>query len=159
MDTISFHFDAYGGLGEVQGLAHLDEQGLSLQFSTRDALFGVLKSSTRTLRIPFAALQSVRYSAGWFWLMPRIELRARDLDVLRQLPESEQGHVTLHMRWRDRHDGRAFAADLELLRSRHRILQLDRSIEQMAGPPPMPEAVGAHARGSVDPLRSRVLDS
>ena len=159
MDTISFHFDAYGGLGKVQGLAHLDEHGLQLQFSTCDALFGVLKSGTRTLRIPFSALQSVRYSAGWFWGMPRIELRVRDLAALKELPESEQGRVTLHMSWRDRHDGRAFAADLELLRSRHRVLQLDRSIELMTRTPPLPDSLRASMGSSTDPVRRQALES
>jgi len=44
MDTVPFHFDAYGGFGTLRGLARLDEQGLELQFNTSDALFGVLKT-------------------------------------------------------------------------------------------------------------------
>jgi hypothetical protein len=131
MDVVPFHFDAYGGLGTVQGLARLDEYGLELQFSTRDSLFGVLKSGQRSLRVPLESLLSVRYSRGWFWMMPRIELRVRDLSMLRELPESEQGRVTLSLSFRDRHDGRAFAADLELMRSRHRTLQLDRMLDRM----------------------------
>jgi hypothetical protein len=136
MDVVPFHFDAYGGLGTVQGLARIDEQGLELQFSTRDSLFGVLKSGQRSLRVPLGSLLSVRYSAGRFWLMPRIELRVRDLSALRELPESEQGRVSLSLAFRDRHDGRVFASDLELMRSRHRILQLDRMIDGMATPRP-----------------------
>jgi hypothetical protein len=132
MDTVPFHFDAYGGFGTVQGLARLDEQGLELQFSTSDAVFGVLKSGTRSLRVPLDALLSVRYTAGWFWLMPAIELRVRDLTALKGLPESDQGRVSLSLAFRDRHDGRAFAADLDLMRSRRRIAQLDRAIDQLA---------------------------
>ncbi len=136
MDTVPFQFDAYGGFGTVQGLARLDEQGLELQFSTSDALFGVLKSGARSLRVPLDALLSVRYTAGWFWLMPVIELRVRDIRALKGLPESDQGRVSLGLKFRDRHDGRAFAADLDLMRSRRRILQLDRSIEQLAAQAP-----------------------
>jgi hypothetical protein len=135
---VPFHFDAYGGFGTVQGLARLDEQGLELQFSTSDALFGVLKSGTRSLRIPLDALLSVRYTAGWFWLMPAIELRVRDVTALKGLPESDQGRVSLSLKFRDRHDGRAFAADLDLMRSRRRILQLDRAIDQLAAQAPAP---------------------
>jgi hypothetical protein len=136
MDVVPFHFDAYGGLGTVQGLARIDELGLELQFSTRDTLFGVLKSGQRSLQVPLAALLSVRYCAGFLWLMPRIELRVRDLSTLRELPESEQGRVTLSLAFRDRHDGRAFAADLELMRSRHRTLQLERMLDRMVAPLP-----------------------
>ncbi len=138
MDTIPFHFDAYGGLGEVKGLARLDERGLELQFSTSDALFGVLKSDQRSLRVPLDALLSVRYSAGWFWLMPRIELRVRDLAALKGLPESDEGRVSLNLKFRDRHDGRAFASDLDLMRSRRRIAQLDRALDQLSSDTPLP---------------------
>ncbi len=136
MDTVAFHFDAYGGFGQVQGLARIDEQGLELQFSTSDTLFGVLKSGQRSLRVPLDALLSVRYSAGWFWLMPYIELRVRDLAVLQGLPESAEGRVSLRLRWRDRHDGRAFASDLDQLRARRRILQLDRALDSLSAPLP-----------------------
>ncbi len=148
MDTVPFHFDAYGGFGEVQGLARLDELGLELQFSTRDALFGVLKSSTRSVRIPVEGLLSVRYQRGWFWLFPTIELRVRDLAVLKGLPECDQGRISLSLAWRDRVDGKAFAADLEQMRAHRRIQHLDRALERMAGPlpedwrqpPPLPTA-------------------
>jgi hypothetical protein len=134
MDVVPFHFDTYGGLGTVQGLARIDEHGLELQFSTRDALFGVLKTGQRSLRVPLESLLSVRFSRGWFWVMPRIELRVRDLTMLRELPEAEQGRVTLSLAFRDRHDGCAFAADLELMRSRHRTIQLDRMLDRMVAP-------------------------
>lgn len=139
MDSVPFHFDTFGGFGEVQGLARLDEQGLELQFSTRDAMFGVLKTGMRSLRIPLDALMAVRYTAGWFWLLPAIELRVRDLSVLQGLPESEQGRVTLSLNFRDRHDGRAFAKDLDLMRAHRRIQQLDRTLDQMLPQPPAAE--------------------
>lgn len=145
MDNVPFHFDAYGGFGQVQGLARLDEHGLELQFSTSDALFGVLKSGQQSLRVPLESLMSVRYRAGWFWLMPSIELRVRDLAALKGLPESDQGRVSLGLNFRDRHDGRAFAADLELMRSRLRILQLDRALDQLAAQAPPPLAGNVQA--------------
>ncbi|MBN8428748.1 MAG: hypothetical protein J0L65_14900 [Xanthomonadales bacterium] len=146
MDTIPFHFDSHGGLGEVKGLARMDEYGLELQFSTRDALFGVIKSDLRSLRVPFDALLSVRYSAGFLWLMPSIQLRVRDLQVLAGLPESEEGRVTLRVKFGDRHDGRAFARDLDTLRSHYRVQMLDRTLDRMTRhqpgiePPPAPLA-------------------
>ncbi len=140
MDTVPFHFDAFGGFGEVQGLAQITEQGLELQFTTRDALFGVLKSGQRSVKVPLSSLMSVRYRAGWFWLMPKIELRVRDLATLKDLPESEQGRVTLSIKFSDRHDARTFAADLEMMRSRLRILQLDSDIARLAAQQVRPDA-------------------
>jgi len=151
MDTVPFHFDAYGGFGTVRGLARLDEQGLELQFSTSDSLFGVLKSGARSVRVPLDALLSVRYTAGWFWLMPAIELRVRDIRALTGLPECEQGSVSLSLKFRDRHDGRAFAADLDLMRSRRRIMQLDRAIDQLAAQAPAPASIPEAVRSAPTP--------
>lgn len=156
MDTVPFHFDAFGGFGEVQGLAHITEQGLELQFTTRDALFGVLKTGQRSVQVSLSSLMSVNYRAGWFWLMPKIELRVRDLATLKDLPESEQGRVTLGISFRDRHDAKAFAADLEMMRSRLRILQLDSDIARLAAqqatpPVPQPTAEPARAQGAAAP--------
>jgi hypothetical protein len=134
MDVVPFHFEAYGGWGQVEGLARQDETGLELQFSTKDALFGVLKTCRRSVRVPFEQLLSVRYGRGWFWLSPYIELRVRDLAALKGLPESDQGRIRLGLALRDRHDGHAFAADLELLRSRRRIQQLDRVLDGLTAP-------------------------
>lgn len=151
MDTIPFHFDSHGGLGEVKGLARMDEYGLELQFSTRDALFGVIKSDLRSLRVPFDALLSVRYSAGFLWLMPSVQLRVRDLQVLAGLPESEDGRVKLRIKFGDRHDGRAFARDLDTLRSHYRVQMLDRTLDRMTRhqpgfePPPAPLPNGSEA--------------
>jgi hypothetical protein len=136
MDAIPFHFDTHGGFGEVQGLARLDELGLELQFSTRDAVFGVIKTEQKSLRIPLEQLLSVRFSAGFLWLMPVIQLRVRDLSVLKDLPESGEGRVKLRVRFRDRHDARAFVKDLEGMRAHVRILQLDRALDRMTSPLP-----------------------
>jgi len=152
MDTIPFHFEAFGGFGEVKGLARIDEAGLELQFSTSDALFGVLKTGQRSLRVPLESLLSVRYRAGWFWLFPHIELRLRDLRALKDLPESDQGRVTLGLALRDRADGKAFAAELELMRSRYRILQLDRTLDRLAAQaPPVTETRPAAGSASSQP--------
>jgi len=149
MDTIPFHFDSHGGFGEVKGLARLDEFGLELQFSTRDAVFGVIKSDTRSLRVPLDSLLSVRFSAGFLWLMPAIELRVRDLNVLAGLPESEEGRVKLRVKFGERHDARAFVRDLEAMRTHFRIQMLDRTLDRMTShlpgrePPPAPLQTGA----------------
>lgn len=160
MDTIPFHFDSHGGFGEVKGLARLDEFGLELQFSTRDAVFGVIKSEMRSLRIPLDSLLSVRFSAGFFWLMPSIELRVRDLKVLAGLPESEEGRVKLRVKFGERHDARSFVRDLEAMRTHFRIQMLDRTLDRMTNhlpgrePPPaplqneLPPAAGARASRS-----------
>lgn len=159
MDTIPFRFDSHGGFGEVKGLARLDEFGLELQFSTRDAVFGVIKSDMRSLRIPLDSLLSVRFSAGFLWLMPSIELRVRDLKVLEGLPESEEGRVKLRVKFAERHDARSFVSDLEAMRTHYRIQMLDRTLDRMTShlpgrePPPAPLQASAAPPSAPSPSR------
>lgn len=159
MDTIPFRFESHGGFGEVKGLARLDEFGLELQFSTRDAVFRVIKSDMRSLRIPLDSLLSVRYSAGFLWLMPTIELRVRDLKVLEGLPESEEGRVKLRVKFAERHDARAFMRDLEAMRAHFRIQMLDRTLDRMTShlpgrePPPAPLQTSAPPTATPSPSR------
>jgi len=131
MDTLAFHFDAYGGWGKVQGMASFDEHGLLLQFTTRDAVFGVLKSGMREIRVPLDALHSLRFRAGFLWLMPAIDVRVRDLSVLQELPESEQGRLHLRVAFGDRREAREFAQELDRLRSLRRIAELDRKLDSL----------------------------
>ena len=159
MDTIPFRCDSHGGCGEVKGLARLDEFGLELQFSTRDAVFGVIKSDMRSLRIPLDSLLSVRFSAGFLWLMPSIELRVRDLKVLEGLPESEEGRVKLRVKFAERHDARSFVSDLEAMRTHYRIQMLDRTLDRMTShlpgrePPPAPLQASAAPPAAPSPSR------
>lgn len=165
MDTLAFHFDAYGGWGEVKGMAGFDERGLLLQFTTRDALFGVLKSDLREVRIPIEALRSVQYRAGFLWLMPAIELRVRELSVLKDLPESEQGRLRLRVAFRDRHEAREFAQELDRWRSLRRIAELDRNLDRLGigGVDVMPgdaaTTAGGHRIGAAVPVRRTETDS
>ena len=165
MDTLAFHFDAYGGWGKVQGMAGFDERGLLLQFTTRDALFGVLKSGMREVRIPIEALRNVQYRAGFLWLMPAIELRVRERSALKDLPESEQGRLRLRVAFRDRHEAREFAQELESWRSLRRIAELDRNLDRLGigGVDVMPgdaaTTAGGHRIGTAVPVRRTETDS
>lgn len=136
MDAVSFHFESHGGLGEVRGLARSDEDGLELQFTARDAMFGLVKSAPKSLRVPLEALSGVRFRAGFLWLMPSIEIRVNDARVLEGLPEAEGGSIVLRLRFSDRRDGRAFAAELEMMRSHFRIALLDARLDRLANMTP-----------------------
>ncbi len=165
MDTLAFHFDAYGGWGEVKGVAGFDEHGLLLQFTTSDALFGVLKSGLREVRLPIEALRSVQYRAGFLWLMPAIELRVRELSALKDLPESEQGRLRLRVAFRDRHEAREFAQELDRWRSLRRIAELDRNLDRLgvggaaSAPGHAATPAGGHRIGTSTPARRTETDS
>ncbi|MCG6118293.1 MAG: hypothetical protein MEQ07_08895 [Aquimonas sp.] len=155
MDAVSFHFESHGGLGEVRGLARSDEDGLELQFTARDAMFGLVKTAPKSLRVPLEALSSVHYRAGFLWLMPSIEIRVNDARVLDGLPEAEGGRIVLRLRFSDRRDGRAFVSELDMMRSHYRIALLDARLDRLASLTPGREPRATQAIGKPDATRQQ----
>lgn len=109
--------EAFQGLADVSGMLVLDGDTLRIDFQTADALFGVLRSGPKQLEIPLANIDAVRTGAGWFWLMPYIELEINDFRLMTQMPGAQDGSWRLRVRWSDRHLLRRFAAALSFARS------------------------------------------
>ncbi len=158
MDCIPFSSDAFGGWGETHGLLRFEGGTLSLQFETRDALFGVMRSAPKTVEIPFDKLAGIRFSHGWFWMFPHIEIRVSDIQAFADLPIVDKGTLTLGVAWRDRRNARELAQMLDSLRAEFRYRRLQADIERMTapagvapssvadGPPPAPPQSPARLR-------------
>lgn len=109
--------EAFQGFADVQGMLVFDGGSLRIDFQTADALFGVLRSGPKQLDVPLASIDAVRTGAGWFWLMPWIEIEINDFKLMTQLPGAADGSWRLGVRWRDRQALRRFASALAFARS------------------------------------------
>ena len=65
MNAVPFSLEVYGGLGECNGLLKDEENLLSLEFQTQDAVAGVLKSDIKHVEIPLDDLVSIGLTKGW----------------------------------------------------------------------------------------------
>ncbi|MCE7930979.1 MAG: hypothetical protein DYH17_06360, partial [Xanthomonadales bacterium PRO6] len=109
---LPIHTETHAGLGEAGGMLGFDGGELTVEFQTRDALFGLLRGPPKALRVPLHAIESVRCGAGWFWLMPWIEVTLNDFRLLTELPGAEGGRWRARVRFADRAALRRFAQAL-----------------------------------------------
>ena len=107
----------FQGWADVEGMLQFDGTSLRLDFQTADALLGLLRSGPKELEIPLHSLDGVRCGAGWFWLMPYLEIELNDFKLLTRAPGAKDGRWKLRVHWRDRHSLRRFAAALSFARS------------------------------------------
>jgi hypothetical protein len=133
--------EAFQGFADVQGMLVFDGGSLRIDFQTADALLGVLRSGPKQLDIPLSSIDAVRTGAGWFWLMPWIEIEINDFKLMTQLPGAADGSWRLGVRWRDRQALRRFASALAFARSGDLHQRLNLGLDSV----PDGAAVGAPA--------------
>lgn len=160
MEQFSFKFDAYGGLGEVRGVVQFDGQRLRLHYQVADAMFGALRSQPREVEFAPEAVIEADYRAGWFWLMPRVELQVSEIAKITDMPLETAGHLRLSIPWAQRRTARRLVEGLALAASERRYRRLDAELARMtrtgengvandaaaAARPPVPPPMSANER-------------
>ena len=58
--------EVYSGFAELNGIMHVTEAGLKLEFQVKDSILGVLKSKAKSMLIPFHELGEVQYRKNFF---------------------------------------------------------------------------------------------
>ena len=92
--------DSVAGLVECSGLARATPSELALEFVLKDGLLNVLKSGVKEIRIPRSEIEVIRLKRGWFGTSVRI--RVKSLKWLANLPDCDNGELTLHIARQDR---------------------------------------------------------
>jgi hypothetical protein len=150
---------AYEGLGDVSGMLSFDGSFLTLEFQTSDALFGVLKSGTRTLQIPLEMISGVRSRQGFCWLFPNVQIDLMDFKLLAQFPGAKDGTITLNVPWRYRQRAREFVGTLSYVRTRqmhdaiaeHVDERMNARMDQRTSGPPIMESTTERRNKSEKP--------
>lgn len=131
-----------------------DGKRLRLQYRTADSMFGVLRSDPKQVEIALDVIADARYSGGFLWLAPNIQLRVSDFTSIAQLPVAEAGRLEFKVRWSDRRDARRLIDSLSVLCAELRYQRLNEEISQMSASHPLGEARIA-GRVSVPPPAPR----
>jgi hypothetical protein len=140
MYSVPVKCDTHGGFGELQGMLLFDGYRLTLQYQTADSMFGVLRSDPKQIEIPLETLVNVRYSGGFCWLAPNVQLRLSDFSVVAQVPAVEGGRLKLSVRWSDRRDARRLVESLAAVCSERRFATLNAELDRMTASHPLGEA-------------------
>jgi hypothetical protein len=102
----------YSSLGELEGLARLEEGGLVLEFSVTDAFVGVLKSQPKEVLVAFADLAEATFKRGLF--SGKLIIRTRRMSAISDIPGSSQGELRLQCRRKHWGAATELAAQLNL---------------------------------------------
>lgn len=132
MDSVPFSCDAFAGFGEIQGIARVQPEGLLLQYQTRDAVLGLLRSGMKSALVPAQSLVHARYRAGFLWMFPRIEVRLSDLSAVADIPSTEGGRLVLKVAFGDRADARRLAGLMGGMLAEHRLNHLQSELDRMS---------------------------
>lgn len=83
--------DLLGGMAEANGLAHLDEDILTLEFETK--MFSFFKSGFKEVHIPVSEIDAVRFEKKMF--KTQLTMQARMMRTFRQIPGNTSGEIIL----------------------------------------------------------------
>ena len=127
----------------VDGLLHLEETGLVLEWAATERIQRVSLTSIRTdhedlpletLEMPLSWIAEARLVGGWW--MPRLELRARRLDAFDGVPSAGAGVLRLRIGRRYRRQAAEMVAAIDLARTRAAL--------EATGNPPRLEGQDGH---------------
>ncbi len=105
--TLPFRMpDLFAGFAEGAGLAKACPAEVTLEFFVKDTVVSVFKSGIKEIRIPREEIDVVRLKRGWFG--DKVHIRVKSLKWLAELPDCENGEITLHIAHRDRDLAAAF---------------------------------------------------
>jgi hypothetical protein len=123
MDAVPFSIESVYGLARVSGLIRFQEDSLFLEFQSKDAVFGVVKSGLKEIRLPLADVPDVEFQRGW--IESHLRLRVRRMALLSDLPGAEPGEAVLKVARRHRDAASELASRVLLRLSEMRLEAAD----------------------------------
>jgi hypothetical protein len=115
--------DLYEGFAESEGILSFDKDSLKIEFSTKDSLFGIIKSDLKKVNIPLNSISTIRYKKGFFG--DKLYIVTNSLAIAQQLPGSEANEVELGIKKKNRQDAQVFASKINLLIAENRLDELE----------------------------------
>lgn len=122
--TLAFKIDdVYEGLAETEGLMCLEADSLKLEFSTKDSIFGVIKSKVKNIYIDLHDIMNIEHKKGFF--SDKLYIFSNSLKTIEKIPGSEGNEVKLIIKKKYRQDARQFASKINLLIAENRLDELE----------------------------------
>lgn len=102
MDTFSIPIklsDSFEGFAESKGLLLLKNGAIIIQFQTKDAILGMVKSDLKNVDIPLENLIEISYKKSIFG--NKLILLVDNLSFVEQLPSSDSNEIVLSIARKD----------------------------------------------------------
>ncbi len=130
MHTVPFSIsDAYEGLADVGGLARFEADVLTLEFQTKDAFFGIIKSDVQNVQLTLSDLASVHFTKNIF--RATLKLRVQSMALIEKIPGAKRGEIKLRFARKYRDEAHTLASRLQLRLSEHRLEGMDEEMRKL----------------------------
>ncbi len=87
--------DSYEGFAESAGLLSLNDASIVIQYQTKDAIIGLLKSELKVVNIPLAHVEEILFKKSL--LGNKIIIKVDDLKYSCDVPGSESNEIVLNV--------------------------------------------------------------
>ena len=104
--------DSFEGFAESKGLLSIKDENILIQYQTKDAILGVVKSGLTEVKIPLANLLEISYKKSLFG--NKLILKVNDLKIIAELPECDNNEVSLSIARKDIDDAIDFVRAIKL---------------------------------------------
>lgn len=105
--------NVYAGFAKVTGILRVANDILSLEFETKENIFGgVLKSKPKKVNIPLMELESVVLKKTWF--STKVIIRVLQLGLLNDVPGTEKGEAIIKIRRKERQTAETLISKINL---------------------------------------------
>lgn len=123
--------EVYAGMAETQGMLQVHKQGLLLEFQTKDAIFGLVKSKVKKLEISLGELADVELRTR-FW-KSQLLLHINNMKTLNKFPAAQEGVIKLHIKRKDKRKALEIQSYINMRLSEHRLEMLGETTDPFLG--------------------------
>ncbi|MCZ6852297.1 MAG: hypothetical protein O7G86_00135 [Gammaproteobacteria bacterium] len=94
--SVPFKVDEYEGFATSQGIVFLFEDTIVVQYETKDALIGMVKSGLKEIEIPLDVVEEVTFNAGLF--RNKLTIAVNDMDYCVDVPGGDGNRISLRIK-------------------------------------------------------------
>ena len=91
--SVPFKVDEYEGFATSHGIVFFVEDTIVVQYETKDAVFGVVKSGLKEIEIPLDVVEEVSFDAGLF--RNKLTIVVNDMDYCVDIPGGDANRISL----------------------------------------------------------------
>ena len=91
--SVPFKVDQFEGLATSQGIVFFSEDVIVVQYETKDAVFGAIKSGLKEIEIPLDVVEEVTFDAGLF--RKKLTIVVSDMDYCVDVPGGNGNRISL----------------------------------------------------------------
>jgi len=120
--TLPFHIETYDGFAYTNGFLRIQSDHVLVEFQTKDALFGVVKSAIKNVELPFGEIGDVVYKSNI--LRTVVIITVHSFQTAAALGNGNED-VKFYIKRKNRKKAESFVDNLKLYVAEHQLKRLE----------------------------------